>query len=173
MVEKSRAIKCPSVPYQVITAKRVTCGCRSRNISVSFLYLQQLAGCKKIQQSLADEDVLRHFLPEPAEASMITELMDCFTGILTVWDNARIAQFLCLGLWPLDTGDCDQVCKMVLASPRDYVMKPQREGGGNNVYGEELVRNTYLSVFPISVYSYVVSGLNGDGETMIMLLMMM
>ena len=25
-----------------------------------------------------------------------------------------------------------------IASPEDYVLKPQREGGGNNLYGEEL-----------------------------------
>lgn len=27
---------------------------------------------------------------------------------------------------------------MALANPENYVMKPQREGGGNNVYGKDI-----------------------------------
>jgi len=31
---------------------------------------------------------------------------------------------------------------MAIANPSNYVLKPQREGGGNNVYGEDV--GTYL-----------------------------
>lgn len=27
---------------------------------------------------------------------------------------------------------------MALANPNNYVLKPQREGGGNNIYGDEI-----------------------------------
>ena len=45
------------------------------------------------------------------------------------------------GLWSLDDTS-DQATQDIIAkamkSPEDYVLKPQREGGGNNLYGENL-----------------------------------
>lgn len=32
----------------------------------------------------------------------------------------------------------DQAIQMAMENPERYVLKPQREGGGNNVYGEEI-----------------------------------
>ncbi|CAI9580595.1 unnamed protein product, partial [Staurois parvus] len=32
----------------------------------------------------------------------------------------------------------DQTVKIALANPEHYVLKPQREGGGNNIYGDEI-----------------------------------
>lgn len=32
-----------------------------------------------------------------------------------------------------------EVIAAAIASPDDFVLKPQREGGGNNLYGSELV----------------------------------
>ena len=45
------------------------------------------------------------------------------------------------GLFSLDVGDpvADLAVAKALASPQDYVLKPQREGGGNNHYGDDLV----------------------------------
>lgn len=35
-----------------------------------------------------------------------------------------------------ETGD--QALNMALSNPTNYVLKPQREGGGNNIYGEDI-----------------------------------
>jgi hypothetical protein len=45
------------------------------------------------------------------------------------------------GLWSLDDVDdaaTQRVIAAAIAAPEDYVLKPQREGGGNNLYGAPL-----------------------------------
>lgn len=50
------------------------------------------------------------------------ELMSCFTGI-----------------YPLDQSkEGQEAIQKALANPEKYVMKPQREGGGNNTYGVDI-----------------------------------
>ncbi|XVE83432.1 hypothetical protein DITRI_Ditri16bG0088400 [Diplodiscus trichospermus] len=79
-----------------------------------------LAGTKKIQQELAKPNVLERFLENKED---IAKLRKCFAG-----------------LWSLDYSD---VTRKAIEKPGLYVMKPQREGGGNNIYGED-VKETLL-----------------------------
>ncbi|XP_057550893.1 glutathione synthetase, chloroplastic [Amaranthus tricolor] len=74
-----------------------------------------LAGSKKIQQELAKPDVLERFLDNKEE---IAKLRKCFAG-----------------LWSLDD---TEVISDAIERPQLYVMKPQREGGGNNIYGNDM-----------------------------------
>lgn len=45
------------------------------------------------------------------------------------------------GMWSLEDYENDQEVKdivnKVIANPKDYVVKPQKEGGGNNFYDDE------------------------------------
>ncbi len=84
----------------------------------------QLAGTKKVQQVLSDAAVLKNFLPEDdatavratfAKMHTLEEPLDSPQGPRPAWQAAQ-------------------------ASPGQFVLKPQREGGGNNLYDEELVR---------------------------------
>ncbi|GMN25114.1 hypothetical protein TIFTF001_000798 [Ficus carica] len=77
-----------------------------------------LAGTKKIQQELAKPNVLERFLDNKED---IAKLRKCFAG-----------------LWSLDDSD---IVKKAIERPELFVMKPQREGGGNNIYGNN-VRET-------------------------------
>nr|AFF18845.1 glutathione synthetase [Dimocarpus longan]AFY17070.1 glutathione synthetase [Dimocarpus longan] len=79
-----------------------------------------LAGTKKIQQELAKPNVLERFLDNQEKISKIRK---CFAG-----------------LWSLDDSE---IISQAIERPELYVMKPQREGGGNNIYGED-VRETLL-----------------------------
>lgn len=79
-----------------------------------------LAGTKKIQQELAKPNVLERFLEDKEE---IAKVRRCFAG-----------------LWSLDELD---IVKDAIQTPKLYVMKPQREGGGNNIYDDD-VRETLL-----------------------------
>eukprot|EP00271_Cylindrocystis_brebissonii_P007597 TRINITY_DN21175_c0_g1_i1.p1 TRINITY_DN21175_c0_g1~~TRINITY_DN21175_c0_g1_i1.p1 ORF type:complete len:714 (+),score=87.55 TRINITY_DN21175_c0_g1_i1:209-2350(+) len=93
LVERSSAVKCPSVAYQ-------------------------LAGAKKVQQEVARAGVLERFISDPKAAAA---LRSSFAG-----------------LWSLEGEDAEPVIASAIANPHVYVMKPQREGGGNNIYGEEV-----------------------------------
>ncbi|KAJ6844449.1 glutathione synthetase, chloroplastic [Iris pallida] len=93
MIEKSSAIKCPSISYH-------------------------LAGTKKIQQELAKPDILERFLDSEEDVAKVRK---CFAG-----------------LWSLDNYEG---VKAAMEKPELFVLKPQREGGGNNIYGDD-VRET-------------------------------
>lgn len=98
-VERSAAIKCPSV-------------------------LTQLAGTKKVQQVLATPrpssalSILGQFIPE--DSALTAELWKTFTNI-----------------YPMDTSEPGLEARRRALDPelcQAYVLKPQREGGGNNTY---------------------------------------
>eukprot|EP01062_Namystynia_karyoxenos_P016589 TRINITY_DN16063_c0_g1_i1.p1 TRINITY_DN16063_c0_g1~~TRINITY_DN16063_c0_g1_i1.p1 ORF type:complete len:545 (+),score=142.22 TRINITY_DN16063_c0_g1_i1:70-1635(+) len=93
LVERSSAVKCPSIPYHLV-------------------------GCKKMQQALADPATLRRFCSN-VEA---TDMESVFAPIygLEESNQSHIAE--------------------ALADPSDWLLKPQREGGGSLIHGEDMVR---------------------------------
>ena len=89
-VERSHSIKCPSIAYQLV-------------------------GAKKAQQQLANKGELERFLND---GEGLAQVRRSFAGLYEV-DDASV--------------------EMVLASGgKGFVMKPQREGGGNNIYEDEI-----------------------------------
>lgn len=85
-----------------------------------------LAGTKKVQQELAKKGTVEQFLNEPEK---IESVRNTFTG-----------------LYSLDFDESgEQAVKMALKDPERYVLKPQREGGGNNIYGEA-IRESLLAM---------------------------
>lgn len=119
-LERSAAIKCPTV-------------------------LTQLAGMKKVQQVLATpkvgsdtSSVLGRFIPEDGDnADAFSALWATFTNIFPMDHSAEGALARKLAL---DAEDCKR-----------YVLKPQREGGGNNHYRTTIP--TYLRSVPESHWS--------------------
>ncbi|XP_069809436.1 glutathione synthetase [Dendropsophus ebraccatus] len=80
----------------------------------------QLVGTKKVQQELSRPLVLEKFLPDQPKA--VSRIRETFAG-----------------LYSLDIGEeGDHTVKIAMANPEQYVLKPQREGGGNNIYGDEI-----------------------------------
>ncbi|KAG7835603.1 hypothetical protein KL942_005141 [Ogataea angusta] len=91
LLEKTKAIKCPSL-------------------------LVQLSGAKKVQQLLTDRAVLEKY------GFADEELLSTFVQI-----------------YPLDASEQGQLArKLAFEHPERFVLKPQREGGGNNVYKEDI-----------------------------------
>ncbi|XP_015236310.1 PREDICTED: glutathione synthetase [Cyprinodon variegatus] len=81
-----------------------------------------LAGTKKVQQVLARPGVLEKFFPDQPE--VVKQMRATFAG-----------------LYSLDMEhEGDETVAMALAEPDRFVLKPQREGGGNNIYGSEITR---------------------------------
>uniref|UniRef100_A0A3Q4BWZ8 Glutathione synthetase n=1 Tax=Mola mola TaxID=94237 RepID=A0A3Q4BWZ8_MOLML len=79
-----------------------------------------LAGTKKVQQVLTRPGVLEKFFPD--QSQVVEQIRATFAGLYT-----------------LDEGlEGDKTVEMGLAAPDRFVLKPQREGGGNNLYGAEL-----------------------------------
>ena len=84
-----------------------------------------LAGTKKVQQELARPGVLERFFPDEGEEWKVSAMRSCFAGLYSMGDDA--------------TPDDIQAAKDVLdGNEASYVLKPQREGGGYNFYGDDL-----------------------------------
>ncbi|KND01668.1 glutathione synthetase [Spizellomyces punctatus DAOM BR117] len=91
---------------------------RSRSVKCPNI-AYHLVGTKKVQQILAKPGLLERFVPDARHAKMVR---DSFTG-----------------LYSLDGSPAGEAAaKMALENPEGFVMKPQREGGGNNIYGEDI-----------------------------------
>ncbi|KAI9245110.1 glutathione synthase [Phascolomyces articulosus] len=93
-VERSLSIKCPTVAYQIV-------------------------GAKKIQQLLSVPGRLERYV----DVYTADLLRESFTGLYP-FDNSAEGQ---------------HAYKLALEDPERFVMKPQREGGGNNIYGSDIV----------------------------------
>ncbi|KAF5393771.1 hypothetical protein D9757_000260 [Collybiopsis confluens] len=102
-LERSRAIKCPTIPLQ-------------------------LAGGKKVQQVLTEPGVLEHFLCDKEKY-----------GTKGVFPSQALAEIResWMEMWALDF-EGDTGVKIAREKALGVVLKPQREGGGNNVYKEAI-----------------------------------
>jgi len=86
-----------------------------------------LAGTKKVQQELARPGVLERFFPLEDETEKVEAMRACFAGLYSMGDDAT-EEDLTAAKDVLDGGH-----------PK-YVLKPQREGGGYNFYGDDLAK---------------------------------
>jgi glutathione synthase len=83
-----------------------------------------LAGTKKVQQQLSRPGVLEQFFP--GEPVVVAELRQAFAGLYSLGEDAS---------------ETDQkAVRDVFHNYHKYVLKPQREGGGYNFYGEQLLQ---------------------------------
>ncbi|WVW78659.1 glutathione synthetase [Kwoniella bestiolae CBS 10118] len=110
LLEKSKAIKCPSMALQ-------------------------LSGAKKIQQVLSEPGVLEIFLLGEDRPDVG---FGVGAGSLTQDDVDRL-RLTWIGLYPMDNSELGRKAyDLALDEPEKYVLKPQREGGGNNIYRENI-----------------------------------
>jgi glutathione synthetase len=93
-IERSRAIKCPSLLQHMLTAKKIQ---------------QQLTLPGEVERFIGAEDA--------------AFLRTCFAGQWSLDDDSEATR---------------AIIADACAKPHLYVLKPQREGGGNNLYGDEI-----------------------------------
>jgi len=79
-----------------------------------------LTGTKKIQQVLANQGVLEQYFSDP---KIISKIRNSF-----------------MGLYSLTEGEVNvaEISQKAINNPEDYVMKPQREGGGHLITKQEM-----------------------------------
>ena len=110
LLESSLAIKCPSMALQ-------------------------LAGAKKIQQVLCQQGVLEDFLLRPDRPDVGA---GPGAGGLTQNHIDQLRKTW-IGLWPMDdTPLGKEALDLAMTQSERFVLKPQREGGGNNIYRENI-----------------------------------
>ena len=83
----------------------------------------QLTTFKKYQQAFSDEELLRRVM-----------------GVNNIKDISHLFK----GIWSLESFDSDkevaQVVQKAIENAHNYVMKPQKEGGGNNFFDDDIPR---------------------------------
>ncbi|KAL3076441.1 hypothetical protein niasHT_039930 [Heterodera trifolii] len=82
-----------------------------------------ISSSKKIQQLLVKPGVLERFFPLPSDARTIDAIRETFTG-----------------MWALETDDhlTEKRIQDAIQNPGNYVLKPNRECGGNNFFDDEI-----------------------------------
>lgn len=111
LIEKSVAVKCPTVA-------------------------EQLIGTKKVQQIFALPGMVEKFIKN---GEAVKRIRRTFAGLYT-----------------LDPGpEGDASAKLALDDPGKYVLKPQREGGGNNMYDGDLVNELKRITDPAERSQYI------------------
>ena len=104
LIERSRAVKCPSISYHLV-------------------------GAKKVQQALSQAGELEKFVT-PSEAETLRSVFAGMWSLTETEPRQPDAQMSAM--------DSKAAMSDAMARPEYYVLKPQREGGGNNLFGEEL-----------------------------------
>lgn len=84
-----------------------------------------LAGTKKVQQDLARPGVLERFFPGSDERRKVEAMRSCFAGLYSMGEDATAE-------------DLHAAQEVLNGQHAKYVLKPQREGGGYNFYGDSL-----------------------------------
>jgi len=79
----------------------------------------QLAGSKIVQQRLSDEGEVERFLTSSASL----KVRSCFTELYSLSPSTRRT-----------SEHLGSLISRVIEEPNDWILKPQREGGGNNIY---------------------------------------
>ncbi|PWN25270.1 glutathione synthase [Jaminaea rosea] len=83
----------------------------------------QLAGAKKVQQVLSEPGIVEEMLPKRSKEEI--------KALRATWSD----------LYPLDDSKLGtEGYRLAMEESERFVMKPQREGGGNNVYRSEIPR---------------------------------
>ncbi|CAH1782413.1 unnamed protein product [Owenia fusiformis] len=93
-IERSMAIKCPNINFQ-------------------------LSGTKKVQQELTKPGVVERYIKDPNAVQRI---------------RATFAQQFNLE----QNEEGDNALRLGIEKPEGFVLKPQREGGGNNFFGDDI-----------------------------------
>lgn len=95
----------------------------------------QLVGAKKVQQMLTLPGVLEKYTQNDDDAQF---LRSCFTGMYALDETAQ----------------SKIAFEKAMSNPDDFVLKPQREGGGNNFYGDA-VKNQLKSMSATERGAYI------------------
>ncbi|KAI3413297.1 hypothetical protein GPALN_010795 [Globodera pallida] len=95
---------------------------RSTAIKVPSLAVA-ISSSKKVQQMLAMPRALERFFPNPEDAATVADIRATFAD-----------------LWGLEHNDekTQRIIQDAIENPGNYVLKPNRECGGNNFYDEEI-----------------------------------
>ncbi|KAF9241336.1 glutathione synthase [Melanogaster broomeanus] len=111
-LERSRAIKCPTIPLQ-------------------------LAGGKKVQEVLSQPGIVEKFFTSPSELDTSNDAADLRETWMHMWALDTPNPPLPTSA-PAQTTDEPLGTTLARTNAHSLVLKPQREGGGNNVYKDDI-----------------------------------
>ncbi|KAK4529167.1 hypothetical protein CCYA_CCYA01G0024 [Cyanidiococcus yangmingshanensis] len=116
MIARSSAIECPTVAYQLV-------------------------GSKRMQQILGEPGVFERYLSDSPDSKWHAQ--DAASTQLEERAHSKAEAVLetFVGMYAFDDpSNRAAIVQRVLDHPDEFVLKPQREGGGNNLYGADMVK---------------------------------
>ena len=114
MIARSNAVECPNASYQLV-------------------------GTKRMQQILGEPGVLERYLDDTRGSERMTHGHAAASTIRPSHPKAEALRETFVGMYAFDDPSTRAaLVQRVLDQPENYVLKPQREGGGHNLYGAEM-----------------------------------
>ena len=116
LLERSKAIKCPTIALQ-------------------------LAGGKKVQEVLTQPGVLERFLADKKYGDDVfgeDEIKELRVSFMGMWGLDVSDDMLTPDMTAVESGEEEFGVRKAREDALSLVLKPQREGGGNNVYKEAI-----------------------------------
>ena len=116
LLERSKAIKCPTIALQ-------------------------LAGGKKVQEVLTRPGILERFLADKKYGEHVFgehEINELRASFMAMWGLDVSDDMLTRDITALESGQEEYGVRKAREKALSLVLKPQREGGGNNVYKEAI-----------------------------------
>lgn len=116
LLERSKAIKCPTIALQ-------------------------LAGGKKVQEVLTQPGILERFLADKKYGEHVFgehEINELRASFMAMWGLDVSEDMLTRDITALESGQEEYGVRKARENALSLVLKPQREGGGNNVYKEAI-----------------------------------
>ncbi|XP_026190338.1 glutathione synthetase-like [Cyclospora cayetanensis] len=135
ILELSDAVKVPSVPAQLAGTKKVQ-QLFSPDTRVSAQLKQRHQHPLQGSDAAPTEDVLERFLPDAAARAALQAVLQPHVDPA---DAPCAATPTHSAITALEASTVAML-EDAVANPLLYLLKPQREGGGNNIYGQQLQR---------------------------------
>jgi hypothetical protein len=115
-IARSSAIECPTAAYQLV-------------------------GSKRMQQILGEPGVLERCLGSAPDSGVHAREVAAAKPAGHLHPKAEALLETFVGMYAFDDPkERAAIVQRVLDHPDDFVLKPQREGGGNNLYGADMVK---------------------------------
>ncbi|VEL37152.1 unnamed protein product [Protopolystoma xenopodis] len=130
-LESSRAIKCPCIQYMLANTKLIQAALASPRViedlltGSSLTCLTTIASISPAQYTSPSNNLQTQLQPENTFTQIARRCRLTFARQLALSPDLNLSS----------QEDIDQLVREALSDPDKFVLKPQREGGGNNYFG--------------------------------------
>ena len=149
VIEQSFAIKCPNIAYHLAGCKKI-----QQVIAQDKGLIRGRFGCDTVESELLHDSFAGLWSLETDSSGSDTNTTSTATAISDTSNTTTTATTANIINNDTDNTSIAALKQLVHTHPSNYVLKPQREGGGNNIYNIDIY-NTMIACSPSELNSFI------------------